>query len=42
LFYGNTTAFPGNMDEITSPFDVMEIYPLLLSYFNDKIQGLDQ
>jgi len=42
LFYGNTTAFSGNMDEITSPFDVMEIYPLLLSYFNDKIQGLDQ
>jgi hypothetical protein len=41
LFYGKDlvrNAFPTGIECL----DVMEIYPLLLSYFNDKIQNLEE
>ncbi|HEV2523977.1 MAG TPA: hypothetical protein VGU44_02445, partial [Gammaproteobacteria bacterium] len=41
LFYGKEHA-RNNFPEAIECLDVMEIYPLLLSYFNDKIQNLDE
>lgn len=38
LLYGNIQPFPAEMKVL----DIVEIYPLLLSYFNDKIQNLDE